>query len=161
MKLEVKDIILIIFTFLFLVGLGAVGFVIYKKKHYKKDNLPDDNIVKGGDVTNKLTESQKQNAKDLADEIYDEMKGWHVKRSSEPHKEFLQCSDTMFVAVANVFGKRDDKTLWNWYEDEKPMEWLKHQLFNVIRDNFEEVRDAILKRFSRLYEQGVRFGEDN
>jgi len=172
MKLTVSDIITISILGVVVIGIIVISIVVKKKFGYKKDELPDDLFNKSGLGKVKLTAFQQKTAKKIAAEVYEELAGINITRHADAHKKLLNQSDTMFVAVANEFKRKDNKTMWEYYENEKPAEWIKKiayiplgatwlvgGLAHLIRDDFAELREAILLRFSKLKKKGIKFGQ--
>jgi len=96
------------------------------------------------DTEKDLTEEQKNEIKRIAKANADNfLVGW-INRKTEPMRELLILSDTMFVLVYNEFGIQNKKTLKQWFVDSQ---------------DFTDpgIRGLIIRRFKELENRGLVF----
>lgn len=93
-----------------------------------------------------LTDAQKLQVEQIADELYEEMDGFNLTRDTTAFENLIGLSDTLFVAVYNFWNKKyqakEKMTLPKRMEDE----WI----FSSIAPATARLAETIKKRFERL-----------
>lgn len=109
-----------------------------------KKSVTDGNrgkLPKETDWGNTLSETESVDIKRIAEALHADMKGISMfKRNEAIYYEYCNCSDRVFIGVANYFADQYGASLAKWIDDE---------YFSAVSFQLQGVADAILIRLAK------------
>jgi hypothetical protein len=120
----------------------AVYFMGRKSAKMKIEQVPLPTDQPGGE---KLTGADASLVRTISVALHDDMKGWNIfGHNAKPYNDFLQLSDTLFVAVYNdfdnLYAQENSGTLRKWISSE----------YGYYGTQFLTLSNTILTRMDRL-----------